>query len=172
MPTRQYAYVQGKCKWCRHRTPEMDPYGNSKWSIELYPTPEGLAILKDLMIMKDGVTGIKNVLRKDDDGYSMRFNRMQNKLMNGKQVAFPPPEVRDKNGLPMGEVNIGNGSDVTLKLEVYKHNTPSGRKAKAVRWEGMVVDNLVPYDTHTDYTVEENKRFDGLEKIPAQVPNF
>lgn len=173
MPARQYAYVQGKCKWCRHRNPEIDPFGNSKWSIELYPTSDSLAILKELQRPQDNVSGIKNVLRKDDDGYSMRFSRQQQKLMKGQVVAFPPPEVRSKDGLPMGDVNIGNGSDVTLKLEIYKHNTPTGKKARAVRWEAMQVDNLVPYDTHSDYKPEENKLYEGMEKVPTQnIPSF
>ncbi len=169
MPAKQYVYLQGKCKWCRHRMPEHDPFGNVRWSVELIPTPESLAIIRDLQKLQDGVQGIKNTLRQTDDGYIIRFGRPQNKTMRGTQVAFTPPEARDKNGLPMGDVNIGNGSDVTIKLEVYKHKTPLGKQARAVRWEAIQVDNLVPYDTHSDYKPEENKAFEGMDKIPIQT---
>lgn len=56
------------------------------------------------------------------------------------------PKVVDAEGNPWDEeVLIGNGSDITVKLDVW-----IGTKAKKVRWEGVRVDNLVPYEPQDD----------------------
>jgi hypothetical protein len=52
-----------------------------------------------------------------------------------------PPKVVDTDNQEWDpEVLIGNGSDITVKLNVWK-----GTKATKVRWEGVRVDSLVEY---------------------------
>ena len=53
-----------------------------------------------------------------------------------------PPNVVDADGKEWDkEVLIGNGSDITVKLDVWK-----GTKATKITWEGIRVDELVPYE--------------------------
>ena len=161
----EFVYLQGKVKWFRAQQP--DEYG--KWKHVLYPNAESLEKIRDLQLSQDGVTGIKNVLKKDEDGYSMTFSRPASKEIRGKIVGFAPPDVFESDGkTPMRNVNVGNGSDVTTKIAVYSHGTPGGGRAKAARWESSRIDNLVPYNPPRDYTDSEEKSARGLSDQPAQ----
>jgi hypothetical protein len=152
-------------------SPETDPFGQSKWSIVLYPNQQSLSTIKEMQKGDSNTAGIRNTLGMDDDGYYMRFQRQQHRLVRGQNYAYTRPEARDAQNMPMdGDTLIGNGSDVTIKLEKYRHNTPTGKKAYAVRWEAIKVDNLVPFNPKEDYVTRENEQFAGLEKQPAQVP--
>jgi hypothetical protein len=52
------------------------------------------------------------------------------------------PKVVDADGKEWDkEVLIGNGSGITVKLDVWK-----GTKATKITWEGIRVDELVPYE--------------------------
>ena len=55
---------------------------------------------------------------------------------------FGPPKVVDAENKPWDEeVLVGNGSDITVKLNIWK-----GTKVTKVRWDGIRVDNLIPYE--------------------------
>lgn len=156
-------YLQGKAKWVK--THGLNPWG--KWTVTLYPVPASLEIIRDLQIQ-----GLKNTLRKDDDGYHMNFSRPFDKEFKDKngttrKIGFTPVELVDSQGLPF-DGYVGNGSDVTIKLEVYQHGTPGGGKAKAARLTGIRVDNLVPY-TPADYDEEQQRQLRGLDKQPPQL---
>ena len=116
-----------------------------KHNITLYPDREGLDTLRDLQAV-----GVKNQLKKDDDGYYTSFNRptfKETKDSSGnvlKRIDFDPPEVIDKDGNPFKDF-LGKGTDVTVVLEVYSHPTPTGGRAKAARLLKCRVDSLVPY---------------------------
>jgi hypothetical protein len=136
MPTTN-VYVKGTAKWCQLRAP--DSWGSYK--ITLYPDGPSLERIREMQ-----ASGLKNVLKKDDDGYNVAFRRPQSKEMRGKIVTFTPPEVLGPDGkTPLLDL-VGNGSEVTVKLEVYPHGTPGGGKAIAARLAAVKVDNLVPYD--------------------------
>lgn len=156
--------VRGKCKWA-HVT-RLNRY--DAWSLELWPIQEDLELIRDLQAQ-----GLKNVLKKDDDGYNIRFKREPKRdirLRTGevKTLIFAPPTVSMADGSPLPNgVSIGNGSDVSVILEVYPHGTPGGGKAVAARLEGVKVDNLVPFDPATDYeTDEEREKIDELVNQP------
>lgn len=158
--------VKGKCNWA-HVT-RLNRFGD--WSIEVYPNTEDLEVLRDLQSK-----GLKNTMMKDDDGYYMRFKRPPKKdirLRTGeiKVLIFAPPTVAMADGSPLPNgISIGNGSDVTVILEVYSHGTPGGGKAVAARLEGVRVDNLVPFNPATDYTEEEKAKVDELTSQPEAV---
>lgn len=168
----EYVYLNGKVKWCRPQVP--DPWGN--WKTDLYPTAESLNKFKELKetktIGKDLVQGLKNILKKDEDGEYFTVRRPQQKLIRGKVIGFAPPEILDGTKTnpdgshpPLRDVIIGNGSDVTIKLAVYKHRTPGGGFARACRWESLRVDNLVPF-TKEDRPDDVEKQLRGLEDQP------
>lgn len=158
-------YFQGKAKWVRVHNP--DQYNN--WKMDLYLTDESYKKLLDLKESKDGVSGILNVIKKDDDGYYTSFKRPASKLMRGKTVGFAPPEVLDKDGVtPLRDTVIGNGSDVTVKIQVYTYNKPAGGKGRATRLEAIKVDNLIPYGGKKDMDDEMFRQTKGLDEQPEQ----
>lgn len=158
--------VKGKCKWA-HVT-RLNRY--DAWSIELWPIPEDLERIREYQAQ-----GLKNTMRKDDEGYNIRFKRDPEKtitLRTGeiKHLRFEPPSVAMADGSPLPQgVSIGNGSDVTVLLEVYTHGTPGGGSAVAARLEGVRVDNLVPFNPGTDYTEEEKIKVDALTSQPEHI---
>lgn len=158
--------VKGKCKWA-HVT-RLNRY--DAWSIELWPISEDLEVIRELQ-----AKGLKNTMRKDDDGYNIRFKRDPSKdvrLRTGeiKRLTFSAPTVAMADGSPLPNgVSIGNGSDVSVILEVYSHGTPGGGKAVAARLEGVRVDNLVPFNPETDYAPEDKTRVDELTSQPEAV---
>lgn len=149
-------YLQGKAKWARLSHP--DPWGNFK--ITLYLNNESVEKFRAL--------GVKNVLKKDEDGYHVVLRRPQQKMMRGKVVGLAPPTLVDKDGMPMRDIIIGNGSDVTVKLDLYEYYPPGSKeKEKAMRMSGVRVDNLVPYTpAHRDEFDAYNTK--GLDEQPDQ----
>lgn len=155
-----YVYWQGKAKWVKAINPDLT---YNKWNFVLYPNEVHLEEIRDLQ-----AKGVKNVLSKDDDGWKINISRPVQKVWKGRVWAFTPPRVVDKDDRPLDGVAIGNGSDVTAKIEVYQHGTPSGKKATAIRWEGLRIDNLVPFESKTDYPPGEKDQIEGLSKQPEQ----
>jgi hypothetical protein len=158
-----FVYLTGKAKWCRATQP--DPWGN--WKIDLYLIPESVEKVNELKTTVSGVSGVKNELKKDEDGYYVTLRRPTQKMMRGKVVGFAPPEVLDKEGKPFHEP-IGNGSDVTVKVSVYTHGTPGGGKARAMRWEAVRVDNHVPFQKQ-DFPGDRAEQVAGLAEQPEPL---
>lgn len=157
-------YLKGKGKWCKFVVPDTL---YNKWSVNLYPDEASLKIITDLQTQ-----GIKNRLRKDEDGYYMNFGRpctKENKK-TGQVMVFNAPKVVDKDNLPIDGSGIGNGSDLTIKLEVYEHGVPGSKsKSKAARLSSVRVDNLIPFSPEKDYTVEEQEQLKGLKEQPEPL---
>ncbi len=165
----EYIYLKGKVKWCRPSAP--DPWGN--WKTEQYLEGDDLERVRELQ-----ARGLKNVIKKDEDGYFTTWRRPVQKVYNGKVTGFAPPEVLDGSRklddgsyAPLRDVNIGNGSDCIIKLQIYSHKVPGGgdKKGIAARWESIRVDNLVPFEGKKDFTDIEEKQVRGLENVPPQA---
>lgn len=157
-------YVKGKVSWVK----AVQPNQWDKWQVTLHPDAESLEVIRDLQSQ-----GIKNVIKKDDDGYYVAFSRPTTiELRKGVLTGVTPPEVVDANGAPMENVAIGNGSDATVKLEVYSHPTPTGGRAKAARWAALRIDNLIPFNRDTDYPDADQSRkevSEGLREQPTPL---
>lgn len=157
----EYVYVQGKVKWFRYKAP--DDWGF--WKHQMWMNPASLDKIRELQ-----GEGLKNIIKKDEDGEFTTFRRPVSKVMRGKVVGFAPPLVYEADGkTPITDYQIGNGSDVTTKLEVYSHPTPGGGSAKACRWLSSRIDHLVPFDNKTDPTESEEKAQRGLDEQPEQL---
>lgn len=155
----EYIYLKGKAKWVRVHAPNK--WG--KWSAVLYPDAESLEMIRDLQAQ-----GIKNVVKKDDDGYYTTFSRPAQIERGGKIIGMHPVEVL-YNGEPLRDTAVGNGSDVTIKVEVYEHKVPaSDKKAKAARLFAIRVDNLIPFDQNRDFEGDDAKVVEGLAEQPPQ----
>lgn len=162
----EFKYLQGKCKWAKLVTPDtkFDPLG--KWSIQLYLDAKSL---DEVMALKtttpNGVRGILNKVQKDDDGTYIVLSRPAQRAYKGVMRALSPPEVLDKDG-KITNVRIGNGSDVTVKVEVYTHGVPGGGKGRAARLMAVRIDNLVPYERDS-MNEEQKKQVENLGEHPA-----
>lgn len=158
----EFIYIKGKVSWVRNITPNQW----DKWSITVHPDAEGLEAIRDLQAQ-----GIKNVIKKDEEGYYCAFSRPTSvTIRKGFTTGVTPPEVVDADGNPMENTPIGNGSDGTVKLEIYSHPTPTGGRAKAARWAALRIDNLIPFNRDTDYPDPARKELsDGLKEQPAPL---
>lgn len=164
----EYLYLQGKVKWVRPTAP--DPWG--KWKHVLYPNQDSYNKLMEYKEPKDGTSGFKNVIKKDEDGYFITLSRPTQMQVKGKIVGMAPPEMLDKDNKPLRDILVGNGSDATVKVSVYKHGVPGADKAKkayAIRWEAMRVDNLIPYEGKRDFDEHQQKQAAGLVDQPEQL---
>jgi hypothetical protein len=160
MSAAQLIEVQGKVKFIH--AVNFNKY--DKWSITLYPTPASLEVIRDLQSQ-----GIKNVMKKDDDGYFIQFSREPTKLIRGKVVAFAAPKIFDSNGEIMDGSKVGRNSDVTVRLEVYTHGTPNGGKSKASRWDSLRVDNLIRWEIDKDMESTEAAAAHSLMNSPKPI---
>jgi hypothetical protein len=153
-------YITGKCKWARTTLP--DPT-YEKWSIAVYPIAEDLPKLHKLIS-----EGIRNQLKKDDDGYYMNFSRpIRIKLKTGNVMPMEAPKIIDKDGVIFTDI-IGDGSDVTVKLETYGGAGPGGKGSyKAARLGAVRINHLVPY-TKTSLSEYGQKQIGDLDKQPEQ----
>jgi len=168
----EYIFLQGKGSWIRPH--QVNPWG--KWSMVLYPDAKSLEKLRELQ-----AEGVKNSISKDDDGWYVRLSRPTELKVNGKLIGLRPPEVFDATKplpdggyMPLKDTPIGNGSDVTVKMEVYQHRVPSGpdgkpKYAKAMRWNSLLVENLVPFQSRKEFTEDELKAVRGFEEQPKQL---
>ena len=159
----EYIFLQGKIAWFRPKVPNKW----NKWSTQLHPDDKGLEIIRDLQ-----AKGLKNQLKKDDDGYFLNISRPVTKeTAGGRILSFKPVDVFTADGQPF-DGNVGNGSDATLKVEVYEHNTPGGGKAKAMRWVSARIDNLIPFSNERDLNEFEKEAAVGLSEQPEQKELF
>lgn len=162
----EYVYLQGKAKWFKHQTPNK--FGD--YSHDIYLTDESRTKVEELKKGKGNVEGIKNTLKHDDDGYYINVRRPQSKTIRGKVVGFAPPELLGKDGLPLHDILVGNGSDITTKLEYYTYKKPFGEgRGSAIRWASTRVDNLVPFTTQRDFDEDQTKLVSGLNDVPHQA---
>lgn len=118
-----------------------------KWSMRLYPrTAADRAEIK--------ATGIKNKTQEDDGVKSG---------VEGLYYTFrsnTPYPITDKDGNDI-TVLVGNGSEVTVKLEVEAFNSPKyGAQARS-KLLGVIVTNLI------EYKPEEAKDEASSGELPA-----
>lgn len=170
----KYVYLQGKCKYCKVQQPDTQ---YNCWNTVLYPTEESYQLILKLKegFPEENIEGIKNDIKKDEDGYYLNIKRPCTIKVRGDMVALAPPDVLDGRNLgpdgfplPFREF-IGNGSDITVKCEVYYYSSPMKKKGSALRMKSVRVDNLVPYETTRDYDEAQMHVVANLDKQPQQL---
>jgi hypothetical protein len=131
-----FEFFKGKCKFARLQQPD-DQYG---WGMKFYPDQDSLDRFKSWQ-----AKGIKNELKRDDDGdffYLRRPYRKERK--NGPDIYFTKPVILNKENLPI-DTMIGDGSDLIAKAEIYEYKFQN-KPGKAMRLAGVKIENLVPYN--------------------------
>lgn len=168
----KFISFRGKCKW--FRATQLDPWG--KWKHVLYLDADSLEKMRELQS-----EGVKNNIKKDEDGWFVTFNRPSQKTFQGQVKGFAPPEVLDgtqpklSDGSypPLREVLIGNGSDITTVCEVYEFKvpgtSPDGSKGKACRWLSSTIHNLVPFMPSTDFDEGQKRAVKHLDDLPEPI---
>jgi hypothetical protein len=134
-------YLSGKGAWLHHLF-ELDEFrGQKNWSATIYLDPKSTELFKEL--------GLQQRVRENDEGKFVVFKRPEMKkwkVRDGESQAFDPPRVTDVDGnLWPTDRLIGNGSAITVKLDVY--NTVNG---KGARLDGVRVDEWVEYKRPED----------------------
>lgn len=135
MATKTYLFT-GKTKWAKVRKPD-ETYDN--YQIPVYLDDENMNLFKD--------SGIQTKIKEDDDGEFVTFKRRHSEFNYAKkeQQVNGPPEVFLKNAdgtyEPWPDGLIGNGSTVTVKVDVY-----DTRNGKGHRLLSVGVDDLVEYN--------------------------
>ena len=160
-------YLHGMFKWVR--SPQLDQYG--KWSAQCYPTPESLEVVRELQ-----AKGLKNRLKKDDDGYFISIACPPSKDIGTKTLTWPAPVILDGSKkladgtFPPLTVAVGNGSTGVAKMETYENGVPgTTNKSVAWRWRSLLVNALVPYETTRDFNEAEQQQVAGLETQKEQL---
>jgi hypothetical protein len=147
MATQTLVY-NGKVRWCRPY--ETNQFG--KYSTQFYPDKESLDRLKQLKI--------KNVWSKDEEGEYIKLHCPDKRVWRGK-VTHLKIDVVDKDGKPITDL-IGDGSDVTIKIEYYDFPSQFGdTRTHACRWVGLKVNHLIPFIRQTDPLIVEEE-----DKVP------
>ena len=158
---KQEVYFKGKGSWFRHLFDLDQEF--QKWHVTLHFTAESLDEFRALQL--------RTHLKKDEDGYYAKLSRPRRKIMRGKEIIFDAPLVFDKDGNPITDSkNVGNGSDITVKCEVYQYTAPGSKvRANAIRLESVRIDNLVPYSPQRDYEPDQAKAAAGLMDQPEPL---
>lgn len=131
-------FLKGKTKWAKVRKPD-EKYGN--YEVPLYMDKKEMAKFKAL--------GLGLTIRSDDDGEFVTFKRREQEppRKNGEVITNGPPKVtilQDGQYVPWPEGLIGNGSEVTVKIEYY--DTPRrGAGTRGHRLLAVGIDKLVEY---------------------------
>ncbi len=125
-------------KWAKVRSPD-EKYDN--YQVPLYLTPESWALFKESECQLKEYT--------DDDGKYVVFKRRVREFNYAKKedVENGPPDIKIFDGkeyVPLPEALIGNGSLVTVRVDVY-----DTRNGKGHRLVSVGVDKLVEYGGNT-----------------------
>lgn len=161
-----YLSLAGKAKWVN--VTKLDDYG--KWGLILYPDKDSLEKINKLKTgWYEDVEGIKNEIKKDDDGYNVRITRSQQKITRTKTINFTAPLLLKADGeTPLQNTLVGNGSDVTCQVEVYFYKPPmKNKQGCAWRLQSIRVDNLIPYEGKRDMTDQDQKLIKTIANVPA-----
>lgn len=165
----EYHFFKGKSLYSHLLKPDIE---YRRWSQQLVLTPESADLFLKLKESTPECEGILNDLKSTEDGYTANFSRPMSKdFGGGKEELLTPPIILDANNEPWPDnVLIGNGSDITVKVELYKYNIKfkKGKKGSAIRLVSARIDNLVPYEMKKDFTEEQLKAVEGLPEQPAQ----
>lgn len=161
MAVTEYVFITGKLSWVKTTAP--NEWG--KWTATIHPNDAGLEKIREMQTQ-----GLKNVLKKDDDGYHCTFSRSTQMMAKGKVIGLTPPEVLQADGkTPLTGVLVGNGSDGTIKLEWYINKIPGKLWARA-RLLSIKVDNLIPFELKRDFSEGQQQAVAGLaEQKPEQL---
>ena len=134
MATKTY-YFSGDVMYPKLVTPDTKFNEQGIYSLDLF--------MDDDSWNKFEKSGAQLKVRDRDGRKFVTFKRPAKKLIRGEAVDLGPPDVINADNTPFdtGSVLVGNGSKVTVKVNVYDTMKGKGHTLEAVR-----VDDLVVYE--------------------------
>lgn len=128
----QKTYIlSGIVKWAKVYQP--DTKFGKKYSIDLYLDPASWETFKK--------SGSRLTVRQDDEGPFIKIYRNHDGMSKGEPIEFGPPPVFEADGKTKTTKLIGNGSKITVKVEVYDSKNGKGTRLAAIK-----IDELVEYE--------------------------
>lgn len=164
-PRTKFVSFQGKSGFTFLDTPDTFFTPEGKWSQQIYLNQESY---DRLMELKN--EGLRNTIKKNDDGYYVTFSRPCQKAFMGKWKAFEPPMIEDKDGKPLPRsTRIGHGSDITVTVEAYyTRPRPTAEYNVNARLATVRVDHLIPF-SREDYDIKQERAAKATDKMPSQA---
>lgn len=159
--------LQGKGQFTKLVT--LNKYG--KWSTRLFLDQASLEKFRDLR-EKDGI--LTHLKKDENNQYYVDLGRpfsKEYKARDGsiKKINFTAPIVLQRDGQTPFVGDIGDGSDLSVELEVYPYTVPgTGKKGKAIRLASVRVDNLVPFVYKTSLSERQLDNLENINKTPPQ----
>lgn len=166
MAKKDYFYFKGKCfPYGKLNYPDLE-FTPQNWNTgKFYLDTESYNLFMKLKEPTELSEGLQNNVNKDEDGYYVYLRRRTQKPWG----AQPPPEIIDPAGQPLRNVIIGNGSDITCKVERYHYKAKFGKRSGyAIDLVSVRVDNLVPFDKD-NFSDAEKKQVEGFENVSPQL---
>lgn len=157
MRTEEAHYLKGTFSFVTHLQPDFRFEEGGKWSTRIHLVGAELDKFRELQ-----AKGIKNTLKKDNDGWYATLSRKCQYIINGRSVGRDPPEVfrmEGENKIPI-KVKVGDGSTGVAKVILWR-----GVKYPGVnlRWEAIKIDSLVPFNYDDDMN-------DALHELVDETP--
>ena len=122
-------YMQGKSYWARVHKPD-EKY--NRYTLDFYPDEASWKAYKS--------SGLQLKERESEHGTYVKLVVPAARMTKKGDVIKATVEVLDEDNQPTTE-NIGNGSEVTVKIEVFDTEKGPGHRLLAVR-----ADKLVEYN--------------------------
>lgn len=145
----QYITVDGIAYWCKPYHPD-EFRGAVRWGVDLVVDEANEKKMKEY--------GIQKVVKKTENGNTVKLYRPTTKMMKGRLVHFTPPIIYDKDGgvlvayyddqnqfvrsydnadqkiIKKGEnVLIGNGSKIQVTLSIYPTSMGNGNRLESIK---------------------------------------
>ena len=142
--TKNY-YFKGKSRYAMVYKPD-EKY--DVYKIGLYMDDDSFNLFEE--------SGCQLKVNEDDEGRFVTFKRKTQELRGSDLRDNGPPKVLDKDGESFSE-NIGNGSEVIVKVEMF-----DTRNGVSHRLAGIMVEEHIPYEGGSAETVKP----DSLNDVP------
>lgn len=139
----QYISFRGKSHYCKPYEGQIDRGFEDKDEGTFANWNTGL-LLDDDTLRAYKALALAQVKIKDNNQVTFKRPEFKKDYKTGELVELGAPRVTLPEGVAEGAA-IGNGSDVSIHIEVYDYSYKN-RPGKAARWNSVTVHELVPYE--------------------------
>lgn len=139
----QYLQFRGKAHYCKPYDAQIDRGFEDKEEGTYANWNTGL-LLDDDTLRAYKALALSQVKIKENNQVTFKRPEFKKNFKTGEIEALGAPSVRLPDGVDPGTA-IGNGSDVTIHVEVYDY-TYKARPGRAARWNSVTVNELVVYN--------------------------
>lgn len=168
MAKTEIIYLTGKGKWCQRLFIPDDKFVPPAWKFDFYPDEKSLETVMAMKKPGEGYKPLMNHIKQDEDGKYLAIKRVTYIDTKKGRSPLTPPVVLKADGSPWDGTAIGNGSDLTVKIEKRTYPTPDKKTGIAIRLVGVRVDNLVPFE-RGDFPADMQEQVDGLPEQPKPL---